>query len=191
MVMRSIDVGETWSQIGAAIPYGSISSSFFVSPKDTNIFLVAIDSNDAVHGKVLRSTDYGVSWSETFSGNRSADGTPMAVDPNHSDTVYYGPTDSVLFRSTNFGLTWNTVSPRHFDNVCIIKVLESNSNVILVGGAGTSQTGVSHLARSSDYGLTWAIVDSNTGTYPEYPEVPVVVSSLLSPLFTVPSMRVT
>ncbi len=132
-----------------------------------------------LHGKVLRSTDYGQTWAATFSGNRSSDGTPMAMDPNHSDTVYYGPTDSSLFRSTDFGLTWSAVSPRHFDNVCSIKVLEGNSNVIMVGGAGTQQSFVSHLVRSTDFGTTWTVVDSNSGYYPE---VPSVVSSQLSPV---------
>ncbi len=47
-VMRSLDIGETWSQVGTAMPYGSVSNSFFVSPKDTNVFLVAIDSIDQV-----------------------------------------------------------------------------------------------------------------------------------------------
>jgi photosystem II stability/assembly factor-like uncharacterized protein len=178
-VMRSLDVGETWAQVGTQMPYGYISNSFFVSPKDTNIFLCAIDSNDSVHGKVLRSTDYGQTWVETFSGNRSSDGIPMEMDPNHSDTIYYGPTDSTLFRSTNFGLTWSSVSPQIFENICQIRVLPGNSNTILVGSAAFIGNGPSKLRRSTDWGATWSLRDSNMGTYPE---VPGIVTSLLDPL---------
>jgi photosystem II stability/assembly factor-like uncharacterized protein len=175
-VMRSLDVGETWVQVGTQMPYGYISNSFFVSPKDTNIFLCAIDSSDNVHGKVLRSTNYGQTWTETFSGNRSSDGIPMEMDPNHTDTIYYGPTDSIIFRSTNFGLTWASVSSQFFENICQIKVLPGNSNTIIVGSAAFIGNGTAKVRRSTDWGATWSLRDSNVGPYPE---VPAIATSLL------------
>ncbi len=167
---RSLDIGETWAQIGTTMPYGSISNSLFVSPKDTNIILVAIDSIDNFHGKVLRSTNYGQSWQITFSANRSSDGIPMAIDPNHTDTIYYGPTDSVMFRSTDFGLTWSPLGSYRFENNCSIKVLNGHSNIIIVGSANSfGSKGL--ITRSTDYGATWTIVDSNRGPYPEVPAI--------------------
>lgn len=167
---RSLDIGETWSQIGTTMPYGSISNSLFVSPKDTNLILVAIDSIDNMHGKVLRSTNYGQSWQITFSANRSSDGIPIGIDPNHTDTLYYGPTDSMMFKTTNFGLTWSPLGSYRFENNCAIKVLNNHSNIIIVGSANSfGNKGL--ITRSTDYGATWTIVDSNRGPYPEVPAI--------------------
>lgn len=170
-VFRTLDIGSNWTQIGTAMPYGAISNSFFVSPKDTNIFLVAIDSIDNEHGKVLRSTNYGATWQVTFTANRSSDGIPMAIDPNHTDTIYYGPTDSVMFKSTDFGLTWAPLGSYRFENNCAIKVVNGHSNIIIVGSANFAQNGTGYITRSTDYGATWIIVDSNRGPYPEVPAI--------------------
>ncbi len=88
-IYRSLDRGNNWSQIStiSQFPYGSTSNSFIVSPKDTNVFLVAIDSGFSFTGKVFRSTNYGQTWTPTFSGNRNSDGKPLEMDPNHPDTV--------------------------------------------------------------------------------------------------------
>lgn len=180
-VYRSLDIGETWQQIGTVMPYGAISNSLYFSQKDTNIILVAIDSIDNVHGKVLRSTNYGQTWQIVFSANRSSDGIPMAIDPNHPDTVYYAPTDSIMFRSTNFGLTWSPLGSYHFENNCAVKVLNKYSNIILVGSANFVQNGTAYVTRSTDYGQTWTVVDSNRGPYPEVPAI--IGSSLDSVLY--------
>ncbi len=180
ILYRTLDIGESWSIIGQPLPYGSVSNSFLISTRDTNIFLVAIDSEDQFHGKVLRSTDYGQTWNETFKGNRSSDGIPMARDPNHPDTVYYCPTDSNLLRSVNFGLTWQPVGSWRFDEECVVKVLEGNSNVIMVGSAATIEPGgYSHLTRSTDYGVTWTVIDSASGNEEYFPELPIIVGSPL------------
>ncbi|MFI5212147.1 MAG: YCF48-related protein [Ignavibacteria bacterium] len=181
-VYRSLDIGETWSPIGNVMPYGTISNTLFVSPKDSNLFLVAIDSNDNEHGKVLRSIDYCNTWTATFSANRSSDGIPMAMDPNHTDTIYYGPTDSVIFRSTNFGLSFSPLGSHYFENICAIKIPENSSNTIIVGSAGYTQNNKSLITRSTDYGVTWTEVDSNRGPYPE---VPAIISSSLDPVMYV------
>ncbi len=185
-IYRSLDIGETWQLIGNPLPYGAISNSLFVSPKDTNIILVAIDSIDNEHGKVLRSTNYGQTWQVTFTANRLSDGIPMAIDPNHPDTIYYGPTDSVLFKTTNFGLTWNPLGSYRFENNCAIKVLNKYSNIILVGSANFDQNGLALVTRSSDYGVTWTVVDSNRGPYPE---VPAIIGSQLDSVIYVTQYR--
>ena len=176
-VYRTLNVGESWSAIGAPLPFGQISNSIYVSSKDTNIFLVAIDSSDDNHARVMRSTDYGQTWSTSFSGFRSSDGTPLAIDPNHPDTIYYGLQSSVLYRSTNFGLTWAPAGSQIFDNVCYIKVLPGNSNTILVGGRDNFPDTLATIFRSTDFGVSWTQVDSNTG---DFPELPCIMTSPLT-----------
>ncbi|MFI5145437.1 MAG: YCF48-related protein, partial [Ignavibacteria bacterium] len=173
-VYRSLNRGDSWTQI-ATIPYGSVSNSFIVSPKDTNKFIVAIDSSDNISGKVMLSTNYGQNWDITLSANRSTDGIPLAMDPNHTDTLYYGTTDSLIFRSNDFGATWFPAGPQMFAYNCSMKVIEGHSNVILMGAAEDTSVGSSHLYKSTDFGQSWFIVDSNSG--PGYPEQPAIVTS--------------
>lgn len=176
-IYRSLDAGQTWNQIGTALPFGQISNSLYVSSRDTNIFLVAIDSSNDRDAKVLRSTNYGQTWSTSFAGKRSSDGTPLAIDPSHPDTVYYGMMDSTLFRSTNFGLSWSAVGTQRFDNVCYIRVLNNNPNIILVGGRDNAPDTLATIFRSSDFGQSWTVVDFNSG---EFPELPCIVTSTLT-----------
>ncbi len=179
-VFRSLDIGNTWSQI-STIPYGLVSNSFYISSSDTNTFLVAIDSSDENTGKVMRSTNYGQTWTSTFSGERSSDGIPLAQDPNNPQVMYYGPDNSTLFRSTNFGITWNPVGTKQFGFVCSIIVLNTNSNTIIVGSADYGVQRVSHVTRSTDYGVTWAVVDSNIQIKnSQPPEVPALINPRLT-----------
>ncbi len=181
LIYRSLDIGETWTQVGTNIPTGSISNSFYISTKDTNVFLVAIDSINDVNAWVYRSTNYGNTWSISLGGNRSSDGTPIGRDPNHPDTLYYGSRNSSLFRTTNFGLSWTTIGSYHFSDVCYIKVPEGKPNVIIVGGRNWENINApfANIVRSSDYGQTWNLIDSNGGVDPDLPELPVIVSSPL------------
>jgi photosystem II stability/assembly factor-like uncharacterized protein len=147
-IFRSLNKGDNWTQISTTpFPLNSCSNALLVSPRDTNKFLVAIDSSFTFSGKVFRSTDYGQSWNTVFTAMRNSDGCPMEMDPNHPDTVYYAPSDSFLYRSTDFGLTWSQVGTKRFSDICIVEVLENNSNIILVGDASDHGT----LYRSTDF----------------------------------------
>lgn len=176
-IYRSLDVGETWTPIGNKIPRGTVSNSFCVSSKDTNVFMVAIDSSNDEDAWVYRSTDYGNTWNISMSGRRSSDGTPFGQDYNHPDTLYYGLQDTNLFRTTNFGVSWTPVGNYKFSNVCYVRVLESNPNIILVGGRNWNPPEYATIVRSSDYGQTWNVIDSNGG---DHPELPVIATSSLN-----------
>jgi photosystem II stability/assembly factor-like uncharacterized protein len=175
-IYRSVNRGDNWTQIGTIsdFPINSTSNAFIISPRDTNIFLVAIDSVQSDIGKVFRSTDYGMTWTATFAGNRNADGCPLEMDPNHPDTVYYAPSDSFLYRSTNFGLNWSQVGSKWFNDICIVEVLEGNSNIILTGDATSRGT----LYRSSDFGINWNNVNDTLAF-----EIPDIANSKLNPSY--------
>jgi hypothetical protein len=105
---------------------------------------------------VLRSTNYGLTWTATYTGGIDADDVPLAIDPSHPDTVYFTTLDSIVLKSNNFGLTWSPAGPMVFRYPCIIRVLEGNSNILLIGS-------IPYIYRSTDYGFRWTIVDSANG----------------------------
>lgn len=180
-IYRSLNRGESFSQF-STLPviggYIAATNSLLMSPKDSNTLLVAIDSNYD-NGKVLRTTNYGINWIVTKHAYRVADGIPLAMDPNHTDTIYYGTTDSAIFRSTNFGLTWAPAGPKLFAYNCSMKVLEGNSNIIFCGAAEDTSVGQSYLYKSTNYGFSWIVIDSNSA--PGYPELPAIVNSIWNP----------
>jgi photosystem II stability/assembly factor-like uncharacterized protein len=172
-LFRSLDKGDTWTRISYLDTIYFLANSILISPKDSNLMLVTVGTSGV--GKILRTTNYGATWSSVFNGRIDADDIPLCLDPNHPDTVYFTPYDSVVLRSTNFGLIWNPAGPQRFSYPCVIKVMEGYSNILLLGKIGVP---TAYLYRSTDYGLSWAIVDSTS--YPNG-EVPALAESNLNP----------
>ncbi len=80
--------------------------------------------------------------------------TPVIMDPNNSNILYYGT--NYLYRTTNSANNWTKISPQLTDynggrlgTLTTMAVAPTNSNVIYVG------TDDSHVWVSSDNGTTW------------------------------------
>jgi len=125
-----------------------------VSSDDPNIIYA-----ESQFGYLSKSTDGGVTFFPALNGINSDDptnwSTPVAMDPDNSDILYYGT--HTLYRSENAADSWNPVSPQLTDftsetrlgTITTIAVAPTNSNIIYVG------TDDSHIWVSSDYGNTW------------------------------------
>jgi photosystem II stability/assembly factor-like uncharacterized protein len=171
VVYRSLDKGQTWTQI-ATISVGGSAHSFYVSPKDTNKMLAAVGTSG---GSIVRSTNYGATWSVVWGpGNLTPYGMPIEMDPNHPDTVFLAPNASQLLRSVDFGATfvpnWSTTL---FNDPCDLVVLPNYSNVMYLG----DQNGGGRFYRSTDYGVTWTM-SINAGSS----EIPMIAVSSLDPM---------
>jgi photosystem II stability/assembly factor-like uncharacterized protein len=147
-IFMSTDRGDTWRGTASA-PGGSVHS-FYISPKDTNLYVVA--STGGGDG-IRRSTNRGQTWTTTILRSYSAFGMPLEMDGSHPDTLYYAPEDSYLYRSTNFGATWDTVSRPGFSSPCDFVVVRDSSNILWCGDSGPSR-----ISRSTDAGLTWTLI---------------------------------
>jgi photosystem II stability/assembly factor-like uncharacterized protein len=85
-----------------------------------------------------------------FSLERALFYAPLALDRNASQTLYTGATS--LYRTTNRGELWNSISPDLTNGVgaiSAIAIAPSDSNVIYVGSSD------GNLARSGDNGASW------------------------------------
>jgi photosystem II stability/assembly factor-like uncharacterized protein len=171
-VYRSLDKGETWTQI-ATITVGTQDHTFFVNALDTNIMIASMNSSG---GRVMRSTDYGQTWVSTWGpGTLTSYGMPMEVDPNNPNVCYLAPDNSTMLRSTDFGLTWNYWSSNVFRSPCDIAILYGYPNIMYLGD-GTTGFGAGELFKSTNGGLNWVSIHTVSGS-----EIPMLCISSLDP----------
>lgn len=106
------------------------------------------------NGSIYKSTDGGGSFNFTSGGinDNGAWVTPYTQDPNNPSTIFAGYTD--VWKSTDGGNTWNTIS--NFGSITLrsLVVAPSNSNVIYTATLST-------IRKTTDGGNNW--VDITTG----------------------------
>ncbi|MRV72598.1 exo-alpha-sialidase [Duganella sp. FT92W] len=95
--------------------------SLAVDPKNAaNLYLyVGIDYFNGGKSAILRSTDYGASWTTIDvtsqfkahgNGMGRQNGERLVVDPGSSNVLYLGTRRNGLFKSTNSGSSWSQVT---------------------------------------------------------------------------------
>jgi photosystem II stability/assembly factor-like uncharacterized protein len=173
-VYISADRGNTWTST-ATIPGGTLCSSFYISPKDTNLWIAAVNRN-----QVRRSTNRGLTWTTTISRNYTTYGPPMEMNPDNPDTVLFAdngstdPTgDGILWYSTNFGATWDTLSSTRFRSPCDILIVPGKPDIVYLAD-GVTSLGQAIMWRSGDGGRTWASIYTVSGS-----EIPMISCSRL------------
>lgn len=168
-VFVSRNRGENWTQIatmtGAGIT-GGRAHSFYVSPLDTNVWMAAIDNTSP--DKVVRSTDYGLTWSIILSDNFSAYGQPLEMDQNDPNIYYFVPDGGGFWRSTNSGASFTEVSTFPFISPCDIIVMHDSSNVLYLGESSPSR-----VYKSTNSGTNWSLVLTSSGS-----EIPSMANSV-------------
>lgn len=167
-IYRSTDRGETFSQMGTAIPGASSVKSVTLKDDSPGTMVVAVESSP--NDKIYKTTDYGQTWILTNDeGQMSYFGIPITQDPNHPDTLF--TMIGVNFKmSTDFGSSWATISSNFgpISAPCDIEVFP-DTNIILIGDNGTG------IFRSTNYGLNWTQVHSTSG------EIPTVTVDFTNP----------
>lgn len=169
-IYRSRDKGEVWGAIGNAIPSGTTPHSFFISPVDTNIWLVATESSP---DKVYRTTDYGQTWTAVLSLNFSNYGQPLEMDQNNPSTFYFAPDNGGFWKSTDNGATFAEISNNYpFRSPCDIIVMWDSSKVVFVAD-GITGSGQAKLFKSINGGENWTLVHTAAAS-----EIPSMANSV-------------
>jgi photosystem II stability/assembly factor-like uncharacterized protein len=174
-IKRSVDRGQTWTQV-ATLPT-SPAHSFYVHPTDSNLMLASTGSGA---GAVQRSTNYGLTWLQTFAGQLTSYGMPLEMNQNSPNTCYLAPDNSQFKRSTDFGLTWVniggppiTYNGGLFRSPCDLVVSYENSNILYLGD-GTTGAGSGELFKSTNGGANWFSIHTVSGS-----EIPMLAISSL------------
>ncbi len=150
--------GDNWSAVGVTTPSGTNPHSFFVSPLDTNIWLIATESSP---DKVYRTTNYGASWTQVISQNFSNYGQPLEIDQNNPSVFYFAPDGGGFWKSTNSGASFTEISGNFpFRSPCEILVTWDSSEVIILGDGVTSSSAPAKMFKSTNGGVNWTARDS-------------------------------
>lgn len=168
-VYVSTNRGDAWTQIATLPAGGSKVNSFYVSPKDTNLWVAAYGSPD----RIVRTTNRGATWDSTITVPFTEYGMPLEMDGSHPDTLFFGPEDGALYRSTDFGKTWALWSRPGFRSPCDLVVIRDSASVLWCGD-GITGTGQGEMFRSTDHGRNWTSIYRTSGS-----EIPTVASGNL------------
>lgn len=160
--------------------------SIATDPKEPNRLYLLVGSKNHSGGKtaILRSSDYGdtfetIDVSSMFKEDTqvwsSQTGEKLAIDPNHNNTIFCGTSRNGLFRSDDFGTTWNkvisfpTISTWYETGISFVLIdptsgdTNSPSQTIIVG---VSDLGSNKLFISKDGGLNFSKVNCPTTLLP-------------------------
>src|SRR5438093_3217082 len=152
---RSSNDAEDWLSFGTPIPGTTKVNAFIVSPKDSNVMVAAASGIDPDH--IVRTEDGGLTWTTYLTLPFGEYGVPVAMDPDHPDTLLFGGDRAELYRSTDFGKTWSAwMADTAFRSPCNIVVVPDSSNIVLVGD-GVTGSGQGQYFRSTDYGQTFTL----------------------------------
>ncbi len=165
-IYMSTDRGETWVQTSTISPTSGSTHSFYISPKDTNVYVAAFTGGG---DHIRQSKDRGRTWITTISRAFSAFGMPLEMDGSHPDTLYFAPEDGHIYRSTDFGSNWTDLGPKGFTSPCDIAVVRDSASIIYVGDSGPSR-----ISRSTDAGQSWTLIYNGTSS-----EIPTIAVSSL------------
>ena len=135
------DNGTNRTTTGSLGDWASIygGDGFYVIVDYTNPNVIYAESQNGALGK---STNGGASFSGATSGINSSEkknwSTPVIMDPNNNNILYYGT--NKVYRTTNAASSWTAVSPdltngnqARLGTVATIAVAKTNSNIIMAG----------------------------------------------------------
>lgn len=125
-VFKSSDGGSTWVHASNGLPrYAGPGSTHWsvlalaINPANPQILYAGLSNlyGAAVSGDVYKTTNGGASWSQASAGIAGQDVRALFIDPNDTsgDTVYAGTggdgaNPGGVYRSTNGGTSWNSIS---------------------------------------------------------------------------------
>ncbi|HVH10123.1 MAG TPA: hypothetical protein VM736_10025, partial [Gemmatimonadales bacterium] len=185
-VYKSVDAGETWTNVG--LKESERIARIVVDPTETNTVYVCVPGklwSDSDERGVYKTTDGGKTWTKVLKGTNASTGCSMlAIDPQSPKTLFAGmwdfrrtgwtfrsggdgpdaPSGSGLFKSVDGGTSWTELEAAGAKGLpakpwgrVAVAVAPSKANVVYAFiEAPVPRNG---LYRSEDGGRTWEARD--------------------------------
>ena len=169
-VYHSPNRGDTWTLAGS-VPGVTKINALLISPADSSSMVALVDGPD----RVVRSVDGGTNWVTVLTADFSEYGVPLEMDPDLPSRILFAPEDGKLYRSLDFGMTFEVISTPGFLSPCDIEIVPDSSNIVYVGD-GLTNFGNATMYRSTDAGFTFEPMYSSPGR-----EIPMIATSRLDP----------
>ena len=140
---KSIDGGDTWTELTEGLPEEKGKMAIAVSPANSQKVYAVIESDsNADKGGLFVSNDAGKSWSMVSGDNRLVQRAwyyiEVFADPNDEDTVYV--LSAEMFRSEDGGKTWSTISVPHGDTHDLWINPNDSKNMVMADDGGATIT---------------------------------------------------
>lgn len=166
-VSRSDDRGRDWSTLAAPLPPVVFQEQMLADPSRAGTLDLFVSST-APFNSILQTKDFGATWRSAaigVAGDFAAVPLPLAADPNHPG-VLYAAMGSGLWKSSDFGVSWNLVPqlPLGAAGIAGLAVTSGPSGAVyVVAGA---DDGTFSLQKSHDGGASWSTASSAFGASP-------------------------
>jgi photosystem II stability/assembly factor-like uncharacterized protein len=182
-IYKSVDAGETWTNMG--LPDSERIAKIIIDPSDSNTVYACVPGklwSDSDDRGVYKTSDGGKSWTKVLKGTNASTGcSMMSIDPQNPKTLFAGmwdfrrkgwtfrsggestsaPSGSGLFKSTDGGATWNDLNgaglPAKPWGRVAVSVAPSRPNVVYA--FVEAEPPMNGLYRSDDSGRTWELRD--------------------------------
>lgn len=162
VISVSRNKGKTWTT-HSAVNGGNQIKAIEVNAHDSTTILVAQEGDTG--DRIVKSTNNGASWTTTLNGSFYYFGRPLAYEPLLDDDVVYTMASNTIYRSTDFGSTWDSIansgafgSANGSWEDAIVRA--DSSNILYVADNGTG------VWKSTDSGVTWRLVHGTSGEIP-------------------------
>ncbi len=175
-ILRSADGGQSWTLLGNSVFDQVAFGSLVVDPNNSNnVFVTVLYGPNSNSGGVYKSTNGGLTWTNTTASIHTGWASDIAMDPTNSSILYAGltqdsnPAHNGLYKTTNGGTTWTQLSGGMLTGAAVgysIRVVVAPTSAMTLYATafdttlGNAPSGLPHRFRSNDGGSTWTSLPS-------------------------------
>jgi len=173
-IMATHDGGETWSYLGTNLFADVTFGAIVVDPTNANTLYVAVNgylAGSQIADGVFKSTDGGMTWTDTTSSFMNGYSTSLIIDPSNPNVLYVGnvddstPSRNGIWKTNDGGMTWvkrskGYLDPSDVSESIALAISPANPKIVYSAVFDSADAGTGQappvLYGSTDSGEDWA-----------------------------------